>query len=644
MISEFINPTNFYIAGIALVTILLIIFFLSAYYYWRAKDIAPFLARLEDLQRKIAEAQNTLEETKKAYREKLDEIAKADRLIADGNAAKEWLEQHRTEVETLKFDIDRHKTKLNDASEKYQKRQEELDSLTQLVADKHGELTKTEEKKAALDVNLSEIKEKISGLAASLEQKQKQEQDLTAGINVLRYEQNELDAKVKDLVVKETYLNQRIKEKEGELDRLQNDIDSAKKKLASVKGEALVAETTISQLKATQNANEELWKDLDRTLFAENSNLIPKRTHEDQWLESFSHTLQEHGFAFDKRTIYAFHTGLKCAEISPLVVLAGISGTGKSLLPELYSAALGMNFLLVAVQPRWDSPQDMFGFYNYMEGRYKATELSRLLWQFDKYNNKKAQNKYQQDIPLNLVLLDEMNLARVEYYFSDLLSKLEIRNGIDPSNAEQRKKVEIEIECNASVDNEQTRRLFVGLNNLFIGTMNEDESTQSLSDKVLDRSNVIRFGQPKRLAKTPDKKGFLQTWQKDDRITLNSWSEWCRKDLSYKNQKDLREVLSSLNSALAGVERPFGHRVSQAIERYVTYYPGEFNDGLSDQIEMKILPKLNGLDSQHQGFDNVMNEIKDTIAQYGDQALTEAFEKSSESARDSFFKWGGVIR
>lgn len=644
MISEFINPTNFYIAGIALVTILLIIFFLSAYYYWRAKDIAPFLARLEDLQRKIAEAQNTLEETNKAYRDKLNDIAKADHLIADGNAAKDWLEQHRTEVETLKLDIDRQKSKLNDASENYQKRQEELDTLTQLVADKHGELTKTEEKKAAFDVNLSEIKEKISVLAASLGQKEKQEQELTAAINALRYEQNELDAKVKDLVVKEAYLSQRIKEKEGELDRLENDIDTAKKKLATVKGEALVAETTISQLKATQNANEELWKDLDRKLFAEDANFIPKETSENQWLRSFSSTLQEHGFAFNNRTILAFHTGLKCAEISPLVVLAGISGTGKSLLPELYSAALGMNFMLVAVQPRWDSPQDMFGFYNYMEGRYKATELSRLLWQFDKYNNKKAREIYQRDIPLNLVLLDEMNLARVEYYFSDLLSKLEIRNGLDPSNEEQRKKVEIEIECNASADNDQTRRLFVGLNNMFIGTMNEDESTQSLSDKVLDRSNVIRFGQPKQLARTPNKKGFLQAWQKEDRITLSSWSGWCSNELSHQNQKDLRTVLSSINRALADVERPFGHRVSQAIERYVTYYPGKFDDGLSDQIEMKILPKLNGLDSQHQGFDNVMNTIKDTIDQYGDQPLAKAFEKSSESAQDSFFRWSGVIR
>jgi predicted nucleic acid-binding Zn-ribbon protein len=644
MLSELFTLTNLYIGGVALVTVLLIIFILSAYYYWRAKEIAPFLARLDDLQHKIAEAQNTLEETKKEHQNKLDDLAKADRLIADGNAAKEWLENHRTEVETLQLSIDRQKIKLGEASEKFQKREEELSGLTQLVADKHGELKRTEELKATLDVDFSEIKEKIKVLSASINQKIKKEQDLTTSIDQLRNDENELNARVKDLSVQAQRLIQLVKEKKEELDHLNEKVDTAQTQLATVKGEAIVAQTTISQLAATQNANKELWKDLDRKLFVDAPDLQPTERKETLWLESFSSTLHEYGFIFDKRIVYAFHTGLKCAEISPLVVLSGISGTGKSLLPELYSASLCMNFLPVAVQPRWDSPQDMFGFYNYMEGRYKATELSRLLWQFDKYNNEEAGRFYQNNIPLNLVLLDEMNLARVEYYFSDLLSKLEIRNGLDPAEEEYRKKAEIEVECNASADNKLTRRLFVGLNNLFIGTMNEDESTQTLSDKVLDRSNVIRFGQPKQLATTPDKNGFLRSWRNKDRITLNTWTRWCSNELSYQDKKHLSDILKTVNTALAKIERPFGHRVSQAIERYVTYYPGKFTEGLSDQIEMKILPKLNGLDSQHPGFDGVINEVKSIIDELNDTDLLNTFEKSSETAKDSFFRWPGVVR
>ena len=274
-----------------------------------------------------------------------------------------------------------------------------------------------------------------------------------------------------------------------------------------------------------------------------------------------------------------------------------------------------MHFLPVAVQPRWDSPQDMFGFYNYMEGRYKATELSRLLWQFDRYNNEKAKQLYQDQIPMSLVLLDEMNLARVEYYFSDLLSKLEIRHGINPEDNNSRRNAEIEIECNASADNKQTRRLFVALNTLFIGTMNEDESTQTLSDKVIDRSNVIRFGRPKQLAVKPSKEGFLETWARNQSITFQEWKQWCQPQLDRTRRNDLDNTLAEINEALAGVQRPFGHRVNQAIEKYVACYPGNYNIALADQIEMKILPKLNGLDSQASGFDAVMWVIENKIVE-----------------------------
>jgi hypothetical protein len=57
--------------------------------------------------------------------------------------------------------------------------------------------------------------------------------------------------------------------------------------------------------------------------------------------------------------------------------LAGVSGTGKSLLPRRYAEAMG--FLQIAVEPRWDSPQDLLGFYNYIEKNYRATDLARII-------------------------------------------------------------------------------------------------------------------------------------------------------------------------------------------------------------------------------------------------------------------------
>ncbi len=644
MTSPLINPTSLYIAGIALVTVLVIIFSLSVYYYIRAKDIAPFLAQIEDLQFKIAEAQNTLEEIKKEFREKLDDIAKAERLIADGNEARDWLGQNRTKVEALRFDIDKQGIKLKEATENYEKRQIELSELTQQVANKHVGIKAAMEQKDALDVKVSGLSEQSEALKASVEQKEKREKELTASIDQLRRKDNELDARGRDLEHKEKRLDKQLQEKKDELKRVSKEIKGSNEILARVEGKARVANSIIAEGQTINEMNEERWKDLDRKIFSNDASVTPTNLNENNWLEAFSDSLQQYGFIFNRRIIFAFHTGLKCAEISPLVVLAGISGTGKSLLPELYSSALGMHFLPVAVQPRWDSPQDMFGFYNYMEGRYKATELSRLLWQFDKYNNPEAKKIYQKEIPLDLILLDEMNLARVEYYFSDLLSKLEFRHGMDPDNNANRYKAEIEIECNASAENKQTRRLFVALSTLFVGTMNEDESTQVLSDKVIDRSNVIRFGQPKQLATVPDKKGFLKTWAVRDRITFENWTNWQSSELDYQNRKELNKMLTEINTALARVERPFGHRVSQSIEKYVTYYPGTFTEALADQIEMKILPKVNGLDSQVYGFDDVMKAIEEIIDIVGDDDLQKAFDESRKSAADSFFRWRGVMR
>ena len=107
-------------------------------------------------------------------------------------------------------------------------------------------------------------------------------------------------------------------------------------------------------------------------------------------LEAAQACLEGYGLRFNDRVLRAFHTSLKVADVSPLVVLAGISGTGKSESPRRYAEAMGFQFLNIAVQPRWDSPQDMFGFYNYLEGRYRATELARALVQMDPFPNEEG--------------------------------------------------------------------------------------------------------------------------------------------------------------------------------------------------------------------------------------------------------------
>ena len=202
-----------------------------------------------------------------------------------------------------------------------------------------------------------------------------------------------------------------------------------------------------------------------------------------EWVEQIRLKIYESGFTFPGRLIYGFHTSLKIAEWAPLTAIAGVSGTGKSELPYLYSRFGGLQFELVSVQPNWDSPQDLFGFFNYMDNRFKATRFVRALAQ----SQRAPEDNNGFNDRLLIVLLDEMNLARIELYFSDLLSQLEFRRGSE-------KETWIRVDLGSG---EREYKIPLGRNVLFVGTMNEDETTHTLSDKVIDRTNLIAFPRPR---------------------------------------------------------------------------------------------------------------------------------------------------
>lgn len=140
------------------------------------------------------------------------------------------------------------------------------------------------------------------------------------------------------------------------------------------------------------------------------------------WLRGIKEKMDASEIKISNKLLYAFHTSVKIHDWSPLVVLAGVSGTGKSELPRQYAHHGGMNFISVPVKPDWDSMQSLFGYYNSIENKFEPTELSRAIYYMESAELKNT---------MLLVLLDEMNLAYVELYFSDLLSKFETNRGTD---------------------------------------------------------------------------------------------------------------------------------------------------------------------------------------------------------------------
>jgi MoxR-like ATPase len=369
-------------------------------------------------------------------------------------------------------------------------------------------------------------------------------------------------------------------------------------------------------------------------------------------LQHLNNNLRQEGLIFSPRVIDAFHTSLKCHDINPITVLAGVSGTGKTLLPMRYATMMGMHRLVLAVQPRWDSPQDMFGFYNYLEKEYKATELSRALVRMDPFNYKDEKfsmldSDWAKDRML-LVLLDEMNLARTEYYFSEFLSRLELRREVkNPSVSHERSQAEIELDVGPG---KYPFRIWVGHNVFFVGTLNEDETTQTLSDKVLDRANVIRFGKPDEKAKAAKNNTQIQALG-EKYLSFSQWSSWHRElDEGVDWYEEVVKWIQRLNAALDRVGRPFGFRVQQAIGQYVANYPNvvdrqRYRLAFADQVEQKIIPKLRGIDLGDVNANECLSDLEAVIADLGDDELGDAFYAArTESENLGMFQWRGVTR
>ena len=209
----------------------------------------------------------------------------------------------------------------------------------------------------------------------------------------------------------------------------------------------------------------------------------------------WSYLWEKKNLWYDRSVIARFLDSLHTEQ---LTILWGEPGSGKTSLPQAVAEAIGAECRPVAVQPSWSDNHDLLGYYNALEDRYISTPFLESLVEANQHPDK-----------LYLVILDEMNLAHVEYYFSEVLSAmtrddrtltlygqtqnvnlmrlLELdKQGITEENCKEAKDI-----C--------MKQLYPGKfripdNVRFIGTINMDETTKNLSPKVVDRSYPIRVG------------------------------------------------------------------------------------------------------------------------------------------------------
>ncbi|AFX91343.1 hypothetical protein HPAKL117_04740 [Helicobacter pylori Aklavik117] len=341
-------------------------------------------------------------------------------------------------------------------------------------------------------------------------------------------------------------------------------------------------------------------------------------TDELAFLERIEKGMQEFNVFYPKRLLYMFHTALKSASLSPLSVLSGVSGTGKSELPKLYAHFGGLNFLSIAVQPTWDSPESLMGYFNAIENKFDATEFLRF---FIQTTLSKNEEPYGLKEAMNIVLLDEMNLAHIELYFAEFLSKLEIKRS---------KETNISIKLGTGL----TWELPLGDNLLFVGTMNEDESTKMLSDKVLDRAFCLNFERPKTL-KSKQQKSLPNN---DGYLKVETFNRWINKDGKLEGKlEEYKKLTEEINKRLDACYRSIGHRVWQSMSAYMHNHPLVLHASDKDKalqfayeecLVLKIFPKLRGVQTR-----NNQHLIKI-------QGLLEGFSVSSDfkQAMENDFK------
>lgn len=498
------------------------------------------------------------------------------------------------------------------------------------------EISQIEQTKKRLEKDAKEARESLASIAGTIEKHKDNEADARHSLGAAVQSRLEKDFEIIKLSSEIERLEGKKIDKSRELNKLRKEMDECRVENEQQPG--------TNQLAIYEDLlRQSPW--LDQHSFGGK----PKEKDDEiALIIELQDRLKSRGLSFSDRVVKAFHTSLKCNSINPLTVLAGISGTGKTLLPVAYAGLMGMHSLVVAVQPRWDSPQDMFGFYNYLEKTYKATDLARALVGMDPYNFRDQHEGKIEDRML-LVLLDEMNLARTEYYFSEFLSKLELRRLVkDPALPENRLNSEIKLDTGPG-GGDRFSNLWVGENVIFVGTMNEDESTQTLSDKVLDRSNVLRFGRPKgdmNITYEVD----LRDVKTDGYLPAKTWHSWYRKSGDIFPWTDqTSKWLETLNDALEPIRRSFGYRVQESIRTYLANYPGAmeadtYKTAFADQLEQKIIPKLRGIDLHETSTAIALESIANILDEVGDADLSETFRKAREDRSTGMFIWPGVSR
>ena len=259
---------------------------------------------------------------------------------------------------------------------------------------------------------------------------------------------------------------------------------------------------------------------------------------------------------------------------SKLIILEGISGTGKTSLAFALGKFLNFDSAIIPVQPSWKDRSELLGYYNEFTKKFNETEFLKALYT----------TTYRQD--LDVIVLDEMNLARIEYYFAEFLSIMEMR---DPNDW-----VIDLIPSVLSSDpvNLKEGKLLIPQNVIFFGTANNDDSTFTISDKVYDRAISLFFDDKGRPFEAPTQEAMSIPYSQIRRLYDEAISQ-------YPISKDMSEKFEQLdNFVIKKFKLAFGNRILKQLDTFIPVYVGcggREVDGYDFIFTNKVLKKFESL-------------------------------------------------
>ena len=387
----------------------------------------------------------------------------------------------------------------------------------------------------------------------------------------------------------------RFRKKEVDKDQLLDEIASLNGRVASlVKEKEEILAMKVSQLGLNpdeSNTIEGGEMSSDDEGISDNPNIrFPKLDAIDRQFENYQ--IVDYGNAFDLkelcnnfRNFAASKLGLYYKEemirifisalaSTKLVILQGISGTGKTSLSYAWGKFMKHDSCVAAVQPSWRDRTDMFGYFNEFTKKFNETEMLKEMY-IAGYTDE-----------VYTVILDEMNLSRVEYYFAEMLSVLEIPNRAEwiielvPNSWKTDPKKIIE------------GKLHVPANMWYIGTINNDDSTFAVTDKVYDRAMPIDINDKSVAFKAVETEAQDINFSYLDNLFKTAMEE------HLISQKTLDKIEILDNYVIQHFRIAFGNRIVSHMKKFVPVYVGCGGDevsGVDYFIAKKILRKFEQL-------------------------------------------------